>query len=248
MKGYPTIKYWDYGDKKSDSSAKDYQGGREAAQIIDFASKLANSADIDPTIHELVKQDIYKDECEGASGQKICVVFFVPNIYDSSSKERNSYLEVYKAIAKKHRSSPYVFFWLQAGDQLDLERQLNLGFGFPAIVAISPNKKVFATMKASFKKENVSDFLTGLLTGKESLEDIRQDIALKKRQIWDGKDAAPPEVRLITLTIIRTHHRTCELVHLLRILHLLNGFHKQSFLALSRSCYGRTKSVLSTLF
>lgn len=116
VRGYPTIKYWDYGDGKSDSSAKDYQGGREAQHLIDFASKLANFADIEPTVHELIKQDIYKKECEEATGQKICVILFVPNIYDSSAKEREGYLDVYKAIAKKHRSNPFVFFWLQAGD------------------------------------------------------------------------------------------------------------------------------------
>ena len=43
-----------------------------------------------------------------------------------------------KKVAKKNRKQPFVWFWLSAGDQLDLERDLNLGFGFPAAIAISP--------------------------------------------------------------------------------------------------------------
>jgi len=39
---------------------------------------------------------------------------------------------------------------------MDLERALNLGFGFPAVVAISPNKNKISVMKAAFDSENLS--------------------------------------------------------------------------------------------
>ena len=68
----------------------------------------------------------------------ICIINFLPNIYDSNAKERKGYLEMIKKVAKSNRKQPFKFFWLQAGDQLDTERMLNLGFGFPAVVAISP--------------------------------------------------------------------------------------------------------------
>ena len=74
----------------------------------------------------------------------------MPNIYDSNAAERNAYLATILKVAKKNRSQPFVFFWLQSGDQLDLERKMNLGFGYPAVVAISPNKQVFATMRGTF--------------------------------------------------------------------------------------------------
>jgi hypothetical protein len=41
-----------------------------------------------------------------------------------------------------------------------LERSLNLGFGYPAVIAVSPKKSVVATMTASFNKENFGNFLT----------------------------------------------------------------------------------------
>lgn len=55
-----------------------------------------------------------------------------------------------KNVAKTKRKSPLVFLWTQNGDHLDVERKLNLGFGYPAVVAISPSKNVFATMRGSF--------------------------------------------------------------------------------------------------
>ena len=86
----------------------------------------------------------------------ICVVAFLPNIYDSSANERNEYIQKLENVMRKNRKQPFRYFWLQAGDQLDLERQLNLGFGFPAIIAISPLKKMFATMRMSFSQDNIN--------------------------------------------------------------------------------------------
>lgn len=96
---------------------------------------LAEKADIDPEVHELFKQKVYNDNCEGPV---ICAISFLPNIFDSNAEERNKYLATILKVAKLNRKQPIKWFWLSAGDQLDLERSLNLGFGFPAVVAISP--------------------------------------------------------------------------------------------------------------
>ena len=85
-----------------------------------------------------------------------------------------------------------VFFWLQSGDQLDLERKLNLGFGYPAVVAIAPNKQVFATMRGSFSYDNVNEFLTKVLTGSAPVDKLPPTgIEIRKADKWDGKDAQP---------------------------------------------------------
>ena len=94
--------------------------------------------------------------------------------------------------AKKQRSQPFVFFWLQSGDQLDLERKLNLGFGYPAVIAISPVKKVFATMKASYSESNFNEFLTKVITGSAPVDKLPMGgIEIRKADKWDGKDAQP---------------------------------------------------------
>ena len=81
---------------------------------------------------------------------------------------------------------------MQAGDQLDLERSLNLGFGYPAVIAVSPNKSVFATMTAAYNQENVSNFLTKVMTGSAHVSDLpKSGFKVKKVSPWDGKDAEP---------------------------------------------------------
>jgi len=55
-----------------------------------------------------------------------------------------------KKVAKVNRKNPFKFFWLSAGDQLDLERDLNLGYGFPAVVAIAPKKNKIGYQRGSF--------------------------------------------------------------------------------------------------
>lgn len=94
------------------------------------------------------------------------------------------------SVAKKNMKKPFSFFWLQAGDQLDLERSLNLGFGYPAVIAASPNKSMFATMTAAFNKDNLSSFLDKTLTGSAAYSSLPKDgIKIKKVSKWDGKDA-----------------------------------------------------------
>jgi protein disulfide-isomerase A6 len=97
VKGYPTIKYFGYGLPKSDSSAKAYEQGRDQAAISGFAKDLLNKADIEPDLHQIVSPKTYSNNC---SGTKICVIAFMPNIYDSSAAERNDYLKMVKKVAK----------------------------------------------------------------------------------------------------------------------------------------------------
>lgn len=74
---------------------------------------------------------------------------------------------------------------------METERQLNLGFGFPAVVAISPNKSKVSTPKGSFSDDKVADFLSDLMSGRVALDDLKQKLAIKKADKWDGKDAQP---------------------------------------------------------
>lgn len=113
MKGYPTIKYWGYGLEKTSSSSKTYDGARDATAIQNFANDLLDKANIDPEIFELNSQKIYDTNCQGV---KICVITFVPNIYESNKDERNNYIAQLMEVAKKNRKSPFVFFWMSAGD------------------------------------------------------------------------------------------------------------------------------------
>ena len=53
-----------------------------------------------------------------------------------------------------------------------------------AVAAISPVKKSYALMHATFSEDNVSEFLSDLLNGKEDLPSYEGDISLKQRLEW----------------------------------------------------------------
>lgn len=89
VSGYPTIKYWGYGGDKSIGNAQAYQGARTADALQSFANDLLEKANIDPEIRELVNQKVFDENCEGA---KICLLMFVPSIYESNKDERNNYI------------------------------------------------------------------------------------------------------------------------------------------------------------
>ena len=93
-------------------------------------------------------------------------------------------------VARRNRKSPVVYFWLAAGDQLDLERKLNLGFGYPAVLAVSRTKNVFATMLSSFTQQHAHEFLQKVMTGSAPVTPLPQEgLVFKKVSAWDGKDA-----------------------------------------------------------
>jgi len=70
---------------------------------------------------------------------------------------------------------------------LDLERKLNLGFGYPAVIAVAKGKNVFATMQGSFSMDGASSFLTKVLTGSAAVSDLpKEGLVFKKVPAWDG--------------------------------------------------------------
>ena len=59
-------------------------------------------------------------------------------------------------------------------------------------MAISPNKSAYATMRGSFSKDGMSDFLVKTLTGSAAVDKIPAGgIAINRADKWDGKDAEP---------------------------------------------------------
>jgi hypothetical protein len=74
---------------------------RTAEGIKSFANELLNKADIEPDIWELNSQSVYDKECKGTT---ICVIAFLPNIYESNTVERKGYLSLIKQTAKTNRN------------------------------------------------------------------------------------------------------------------------------------------------
>ncbi len=189
IQGYPTIKVFAPG--KGDKKVEEYQGPREAPGIVQYALDKLDQFGFVPETKQLINSEILKEECESRVG--ICIISFLPHIADSSAKERNRYLDIIKEAKKSTRGKPIYYLWAQGGDYFDFEDKLHLSFGYPAVIAVNYKKKMFSICRSSFSKENLVDFVSSLLMGKEHLSKLPDGIKIKKVDKWDGKDYVPPK-------------------------------------------------------
>lgn len=189
VRGYPTIKIFPPG-KKSDNNAESYEGGRTSDVIVSSALEKLEKYGFIPDTEQLTSQDQYKKECIDAG--KTCVIAFLPNMYDSSAKERNRYLDLYKKSTSVGRGKPMTFMWIQGSDNFDIEEKLGVSFNFPAIVVINSAKKKYSVMRDSFELDNIKTYLNRVLIGRESLYDLPVLPAFKTVSKWDGKDVELP--------------------------------------------------------
>ena len=189
IQGYPTIKVFAPG--KGDKKVEEYNGPRETAGIVQYALDKLEKFGYVPETKQLINSEILKEECESRIG--ICVIVFLPHIADSSSTERNRYLDMIKEARKSNGGKPIYYLWAQGGDHFDFEDKLHLSFGYPAVIAINYKKKMYSVCRSSFTKENLVNFVSNLLNGKEHLSKLPDGIKVKKVDKWDGKDYVPPK-------------------------------------------------------
>jgi protein disulfide-isomerase A6 len=189
VQGYPTIKL--VGSKDGKRQVSDYNGGRDAAGIVNFCQAHIDATGSAKPIAEITTKDIFADECS-EDWHGICVLAFLPNILDDQSDKRNARLEQMMA-ARSKVGRTFRFMWVAGGENYETEEKLGLGFGYPALVAVSPSKKRFAVMKGKFEAGEIEAFLNGVLRGKESTAEVKPwPMKFVKVPPWDGKDAAPP--------------------------------------------------------
>ena len=190
IQGYPTIKIFAPG-KGKEKTVEEYQGPRDTSGIVQYALDKLDKFGYVPETKQLVNSEILKEECESRIG--ICIIAFLPHIADSSAKERNRYLDIINQAKKGNRGKPIYYLWAQGGDHFDFEDKLHLSFGYPAVIAVNYKKKMYSICRSSFSKENLQDFVSNLLNGKEHLSKLPEGIKIKKVDKWDGNDYVPPK-------------------------------------------------------
>jgi protein disulfide-isomerase A6 len=118
----------------------------------------------------------------------VCILVFLPHIYDSSANERNRYIDVLSDVGKGYRGQPIRFLWVQAGDFYKLETMIGLGFGFPSVVALSLSKNRFALMRSAYIAEEIQMFIRKILAGSIPLTEYKELPKIKSVDQWDGLD------------------------------------------------------------
>jgi protein disulfide-isomerase A6 len=189
IQGYPTIKIFAPG--KGDKKVEEYEGPRDSSGIVKYAMDKLDKFGYVPETKQLISEEVLKDECISRLG--ICIIAFLPHIADSSAKERNKYLDIIQESRKNNGGKPIYYLWAQGGDHFDFEDKLHLSFGYPAVIAVNYKKKMYSICRMSFSKDNLVNFVSNLLNGKEHLSKLPDGIKIKKVEKWDGKDYVPPK-------------------------------------------------------
>lgn len=199
VQGYPSIKVFAAGVKDS-HSVEDYQGGRTASDIVQFAlEKMAASIE-PPEIEQAVDSKVLTGNC---NEKPLCVISFLPHILDSGAEGRNKYLSVLKELGEKYKKNLWGWLWSEAGAQQKLEESLEIGgFGYPALVAVNARKKKYATLRGSFDRTGIDEFLRTVAVGRGATSALKGDSLpeLSTVEAWDGKDGQLPQEEDIDLS------------------------------------------------
>lgn len=199
VRGYPTIKFF-HGGKKDSESVADYQGGRTASEIVNWALEKYSENIPAPDVNELTSEDVEKSTCEG---KPLCVITFLPHILDCNAKCRNTYLALLRQMADKYKQKQWGWLWAEAGSQTNIEESLDIGgFGYPAMALVNFKKMKFSLLRGSFSKDGINEFLRDIAYGRGQTSTIRGNSLPKiyKNEPWDGKDGQLPEEEEIDLS------------------------------------------------
>ena len=199
VSGYPTIKYFAAG-KKSRDDAVDYNGGRTASDIVSWALDKHTDSVPAPEIVELTSEKVAREQCES---KPLCIVSVLPHILDCDAKCRNKYLSILAELGDKFKQKQWGWLWSEGGSQSKVEEAVEVGgFGYPAMVAVSLKKMKYTTLRGSFSKDGINEFLRYISYGRGQTAPVK-GASLPKiytNEPWDGKDGQMPEEEDIDLS------------------------------------------------
>ena len=210
MQGFPTLKFFKGGSSKSDSPGEDYRGPRDAESLAAFVAERSPKRPAE--VVELLSDGALREGCppagnsegdlsadEAAALPRLCLFAFLPDLRDSSARERGALLGELRKVAAKFAGRPYFLSWSAAGAHPRIEEAFALGYGFPALVAYVPPDAVrkgparAVHLKGAFDAASISAFVErvrGGGGGGASGVDPRKVVASDEGVVepWDGKD------------------------------------------------------------
>ncbi|CAI5736632.1 unnamed protein product [Peronospora destructor] len=190
IEGFPTIKLFGP-NAKGPADAEDYKGERTASLISEFALASLDAMGSGLWIKELTSADAVNDFCEGKSS---CVISVLPPITEGGKSARDGYIKTLEEAAELVRGKPFKFGWMQGGDQFDFENRFELTFGYPSLVAINLDRKRYVVQRGAFTAEAISEFLQGIMQGRESTVGFDELPDIKTVNPWDGTDVQLDEI------------------------------------------------------
>ena len=120
MNGYPTIKVFPSGGK-SQEDATDFNGGRTASDIVNWALDQLSENLPAPEVLQLTTEERLKEACSQHQVvslsvyscavcfhytsfiNQVCVIAILPHILDCDSKCRNNFIDILQKQSEKHK-------------------------------------------------------------------------------------------------------------------------------------------------
>uniref|UniRef100_A0A8D8XZ19 protein disulfide-isomerase n=1 Tax=Cacopsylla melanoneura TaxID=428564 RepID=A0A8D8XZ19_9HEMI len=193
IRGYPTIKFFSPGSRSA-SDAQEYNGGRTADDIVNWALSKYTENVPSPEIKQIVSEATFKEACED---RPLCIVAVLPHILDCQSSCRNNYLDILQKLGDKYKQKVWGWIWNEAVAQPDLENVLEIGgFGYPAMAVLNAKKMKYSLLKGPFSYDGINEFLRDLSYGRGHTAPVKGAALPKINTVdpWDGKDGElPPE-------------------------------------------------------
>ncbi|XP_076456870.1 protein disulfide-isomerase A6 homolog [Babylonia areolata] len=190
VRGFPTIKVFPAG--KKDGEADEYDGGRTANDIVNWAMERVAANIPPPEVYEVTSAEVLKDNCEG---HQLCIISVLPHILDCQSECRNNYISILRTLGERFKKNQWGWLWAEAGAQMSLEESLDVGgFGYPALAAVNTRKMKFSLLRGQFSERGINEFLRDLSYGKGSTSPLKNAELpkIEVREPWDGKDGELP--------------------------------------------------------
>ena len=206
IQGFPTIKLFVGGKLK-----QDYAGPRDSASIQEFIRSNRPPQVVESSLKQVT--DLSSDLEEECMKAPLCVISFLPNLYDCDAKCRKEYVKLLQEEATSDGGTGYGrgwrFYWMEGGSceqVIRLEEELGVGpgVGYPNLVVVNGKKEKYAPFRGSFSRTGLKDFLKGIIYGGKGASPLYPLPALDKLLLrvkesgvsfapWDGKDAPPLE-------------------------------------------------------
>jgi len=189
IQGFPTLKLFAPGPKTVDDAVA-YEEGRDLSSLENFINKYV-ALTIEAA--QVLSNKQFDETCEDS----LCIMAFLPHLFDCQSECRKEYLKNYNTAIRSKGATPANYMWLQGGDNFEFEEKLNLGFGYPALIALHKKKGKFGVHRGNMEHASISGFITSLMSGKVPLNDLPKELPkLYKSEPWDGKDMEMPKEEL----------------------------------------------------
>ena len=184
-------------------SPEDYQGGRSASDIAQYARNNAAATAKPRAVVQAHTLAALEEQCT-EKGASLCLVTFLPHILDGGAAARNKAIDTLKKTAAANAKRPFGYVWLEAGAQPALEEQLLQGNTFyPATVALALKKQRFTPLVGQFTPESLTQFMADMLSGRAKSQKLTvaaaaegaapKSLPFTDGERWDGKDGQMPQ-------------------------------------------------------